>query len=552
MDNKKRQSGILCHITSLPGPYGIGDLGDGAYEFIDFLYEANQSLWQVLPMGPTSFGDSPYQSFSTFAGNPLLISPKELCKEGYLEKADIQDVPAFSQTAVDYGEVIDYKEALYKKAFAAFKNKADTSQKAAFKSFCNKNTGWLDDFSLFTAVKEFYIRERDETFETVEYKAFKAANKEALSKADLDDCFYGGSWNSWDDGIKSREPEAISSWSKRLSDEIEYHKFLQYEFFRQWSLLKEYAGEKGVSIIGDIPIFVAMDSTDVWANKELFCFDSHGYPTVVAGVPPDYFSETGQLWGNPLYKWAEHKKTGYKWWINRISKALESVDVLRIDHFRGFDAYWAVPYGEKTAVKGKWLDGPGQELFDAIESNIGHMPIIAEDLGIITESVDKLRNDNGFPGMRILQFAFSDTKQNPYLPHNYDTPNTVVYTGTHDNDTTLSWYEKTDEVSKDYFRRYMNVSGQNPSWDLIRLAMSSIAAWALFPIQDVMSLGSEARLNKPGTAKDNWQFRFTSQMLHTDYAKELKYYSEMYNRNYRPEKAAASDEDDNEQTDVEN
>ncbi len=527
----KRLSGILVHPTSFPSPYGIGDLGEAAYKFVDFLHKSKQTLWQVLPLGPTSFGDSPYQSFSTFAGNPLLISPDLLLQEGYLTEGDLTSVPNFDATSVDYGTVIEYKETLFKKAFAGFKKNADEIQKASYEAFCKKNEAWLADFTLFIALKNHYISERRGTFETPEYKAYKAANEAKLSIDSINDNFYGGSWASFEEGVKKRDKKAMKDWTKKLADEIEYYSFLQYEFFRQWVVLKDYANSLGIHVVGDIPIFVAMDSADVWANTELFCFDSDGYPTVVAGVPPDYFSVTGQLWGNPLYNWSAHKKSGYKWWINRISATLSAYDILRIDHFRGFDEYWAVPYGNPTAELGEWLKGPRHDLFKAIKDALGELPIIAEDLGLMTDTVIELRDTLGFPGMKILQFAWSDDKLNDYLPHNYDTNNFVVYTGTHDNDTTVSWYEKATDYERDHLRRYLNVSGENVAWDLIRLAMACAADYAVIPIQDIMSLGGDARMNTPGVASGNWRFRYTEDMLKEGHAEGLAYFSELFDRN---------------------
>lgn len=532
--NNKRKSGILLHPTSFPSSYGIGDLGQSAYNFIDFLVKAKQKIWQILPLGHTSFGDSPYQSFSTFAGNPLLISPDILVKKELLSKKDILDIPEFNQNKVDYGLVINYKTELYKIAYKNFKEKDNKDLKGKFQKFCNENSEWLDDYALFISLKNYFIQKRTNTFETPEYKEYKKENIKNMSENSINDCFYGASWTSWPKDIVQRKSAAINKWTETLKDDIEYYKFLQFEFFSQWIDLKKYANNNEIEIIGDIPIFVASDSADTWANKDLFHLDSNGYPTEVAGVPPDYFSETGQLWGNPLYDWEEHKKTGYSWWIKRIENTLKIVDILRIDHFRGFETYWSIPYGEKTAINGKWKKGPNRQIFDAINQKLGKLPIIAEDLGELTEEVYELRDCLEFPGMKILQFAF-DTSKNDYLPHNYTTDNCLIYTGTHDNDTTIGWYNKLDNDTKDFLRRYLNVSGDDIAWDLIRLAFSSCARYAIIPIQDIMCLDAESRTNIPGKPEGNWQFRYTEDMLLDNMAEGLKYLSELFNRNLSEE-----------------
>ncbi|MDR1537794.1 MAG: 4-alpha-glucanotransferase [Clostridiales bacterium] len=530
----ERSSGILVHPSSFPSPYGIGDLGEGAYRFIDFLKEAKQKLWQVLPLGPTSFVDSPYQSFSTFAGNHYLISPDILVGENYLQESELWQKPSFNDLSVDYGPVIDYKMGLFRKAFEGFKNSATDQQRTQFNRFCEENELWLPDYSLFVAAKYHFIDERKFSYNTEEFYAFEKDNEGGLTSDQIKDNFYGAVWGSWPEALALHTPEGIAEWTEKLSDNIYFFKFLQYEFFRQWKLLKNYANEAGVSIIGDIPIFVAMDSSDVWANKHLFQLDSKGHPLAVAGVPPDYFSETGQLWGNPLYAWEEHKNTGYEWWINRIGTILKIVDILRVDHFRGFDAYWSVPYGATNAIGGQWIKGPGKDLFSALSAGLSkdmnELPIIAEDLGVITPEVEELRDSAGLPGMKILQFAFGSDNTNDYLPHNFKNSNSVIYTGTHDNDTTLGWYAEALPNEKDYFRKYLNVSGENPAWDLIRLAYSSSAAYAIIPIQDAMNLGSQCRMNTPGKAVGNWQFRYASWMLKDEIIKGLLYLGEVFNR----------------------
>jgi 4-alpha-glucanotransferase len=512
----------------------MGDLGSGTYQFVDFLQKSNQKLWQILPFGPTSFGDSPYQSFSTFAGNHYLISPDILVGEKYLEPAELLDRPYFDTWSVDYGRVIPYKMGLFKKAFEAFKESGTPEQKAQFEAFAAENQKWLEDYSLFVAAKNYFIEERRNTFEPVEFKEFKEANSKSLTEDQAKDFYYGAVWITWPEELALRTPEGLGRWREKLGDEIYYAKFLQYEFFREWKLVKDYANKAGVSIIGDIPIFVAMDSSDVWANQKLFQLDKKGHPLAVAGVPPDYFSETGQLWGNPLYDWDANAKENYDWWTDRVGLTLKLVDILRIDHFRGFAAYWSVPYGEPTAVNGEWIKGPGNAFFEALSKNlkkdVSELPIIAEDLGLMTPEVIALRDSTGLPGMKILQFAWAGDNTDDYLPHNYTTTNSVVYTGTHDNDTTFGWYASATEAERDYFRKYMNVSGNNAAWDLIRLAYSSVAAYAVIPVQDLMNLGTEHRMNTPGKAVGNWQFRYASDMLKDEIASGLRYFCEVFRR----------------------
>jgi len=493
----KRLSGILAHPTSFPGEYGIGDLGAGAYQFIDFLKAAKQKLWQVLPLGPTGYGDSPYQSFSSFAGNHYLLSPELLMKQGWLTSLDMDSL-GFDPRAVDYGTLIPYKMKLLRKAYTTFSTQATQAEKNRISKFASAHKHWLQDYALFMALKDYHG---------------------------------GKPWTMWPSPLKNREPKALTQIKTVLAGEINFMIFLQYEFFRQWRLLRDYASGAGISIIGDIPIFVAMDSADIWANPELFALGKDGNPTMVAGVPPDYFSETGQLWGNPLYNWDAHKNTGYEWWCQRVAAVLELVDIIRIDHFRGLESYWAVPFGAATAIKGRWLKGPGKAFFAALKAKLGQLPIIAEDLGIITPAVDKLRRSLNLPGMKVLQFAFDPEAVSDYLPHMYDGNLTVVYTGTHDNDTTVGWYSEAPEIQKDYVRRYMNVSGDDIAWDIIRLAFATSAIIAIVPIQDVMSLCQKDRMNRPGCTMGWWRFRYTSDMLHEDYAHRLRYLSELYHRN---------------------
>ncbi len=495
---QKRFSGILAHPTSFPSPYGIGDLGDGAYQFIDFLKAAGQSLWQCLPLGPTGYGDSPYQSFSSFAGQPLIISPDRLKDMGLLSPEDLEDIPEWDEEKVDFGPVIIYKTKLLHMAYENFKTpELNASFAAAYASFCRKNKAWLDDYALFMALKD--------------------ANG-------------GKAWLEWPLEHKNADVRQRRALMRHFKDEAGYYKFIQFIFFTQWDELKTYAHDNGIRIIGDIPIFVSPDSADTWANKELFQLNEKGYPLAVAGVPPDYFSATGQLWGNPLYDWDVHKATGYAWWIRRIKNQLKLVDFLRIDHFRGFEAYWSVPYGRKTAVRGKWLKGPGADLFNAICQALGNdLPIFAEDLGVITPEVEALRDQFHFPGMKVLQFAFDDVEENNFLPHLY-TPNCICYTGTHDNDTTAGWYASASEASKDKVRRYMNCDGGMVARDFIRTAMGSVARYVIFPLQDALWLGSEARMNTPGTPSGNWSWRYTHDMLSPELAKDLEDLTILYGR----------------------
>jgi len=492
-----RASGILVHPTSFPSPYGMGDLGVGAYAFIDFLKVAKQTLWQVLPLGPTGYGDSPYQSFSTFAGNHYLISPEELKKQGWLTFKSLESIPKFNPRRIEFGEAIKYKMKLLKEAYKGYKQFGTKEQKKDVAKFSELHKDWLDDYALFYALKDY---------------------------------FGGREWHKWTPALAKREKSALNEIRRELADTINFCKFIQCEFFRQWKMLKKYANDNGIKIIGDIPIFVAEDSADVWASPELYELDSNGRPTAVAGVPPDYFSETGQLWGNPLYKWQAHKDTDYKWWCRRITSVLDMVDIVRIDHFRGFESYWAVPYGEKTAINGEWLKGPGTEVFEALKKAMGDLPIIAEDLGDITPEVHELRNKLKLPGMRVLQFGFSPNVLSIHAPHNFESNLNIVYTGTHDNNTSVGWYLEIPENEKDYLRRYMNISGDDVAWDLIRLAMASNAIIAITPIQDVMNLPAQDRMNLPGNPQGWWSFRYTENMLLPEYAKGLAYLTELFQR----------------------
>jgi 4-alpha-glucanotransferase len=508
-----RSSGILLHPTSFPGPHGIGDLGARAYEFIDFLVEAGQSVWQVLPLGPTGYGDSPYASFSSFAGNPLLISLDKLVKLGDLSPADLADVPDFPRDAVDFGWVIQWKMPLLQQAARNFLTKANPGRKADFETFCEWQAGWLDDYALFMAVKTHF-----------DQQARQAG-------------VFGAMWsNYWAKDIALRRPAAVARWQQDQAETIALRKVWQYYFFEQWSGLKSYANQRGLKIIGDIPIFVAPDSVDVWANRELFHLDAEGQPTVVAGVPPDYFSETGQLWGNPLYDWAAIAAKNFRWWIERIQATLQLVDIIRIDHFRGFEAYWEIPAGEETAIKGRWIKGPGMALFEAIEQSLGDLPILAEDLGVITPEVEALRDHFEFPGMKVLQFAF-DSKEagslnasNAFLPHNHGR-NAVVYTGTHDNDTTKGWYRGRTLEEKDLIRRYLGRPDDDIVWDFIRMAIASVARLAIIPMQDILNLDSDARMNIPSTLGGNWAWRYRPEALNHSVSGRLLALVDLYGRN---------------------
>ncbi|OUQ19997.1 4-alpha-glucanotransferase [Lachnoclostridium sp. An138] len=493
-----RYSGILVHPTSFPSPYGIGDFGKGAYDFIDFLEAAGQHLWQILPLNPiTSHGNSPYQGFSVFAGEPLLISPELLKARGLLREEDLREIPGFDPVHVDYDAVREYKYPLFRKAYEAFCLSEDEDLQAEYDEFCTKNEVWLSDYSLFMALKE---------------------EQEGLP------------WTKWPESLRNLTEENRAFWTEKLEDEMVYHTFLQFCFYSQWEALKKYANDRGIAIIGDIPIFVSPDGADVWANRELFQVNEKGYPSAVAGVPPDYFSATGQKWGNPLYNWAAHKKEGYRWWISRVRHLLEQADYVRVDHFRGFEAYWEVPVDAENAISGEWKKGPGEELFRAIHDALGEdLPIFAEDLGLITPEVEKLRDTLGFPGMRVLQFAF-DGGESTFLPHQFNTRNCICYTGTHDNNTTAGWYNSASEYSRDKVRRYMNTDASSISWDFIRICLGSIARYAIFPIQDVLKLGEEGRMNVPGVADGNWAWRYRDGDLNSGMAQGLRQMTELFGR----------------------
>ena len=497
---------MLLHPTSLPGRFGIGDLGDAAYGFVDFLLSSEQSLWQVLPLGPTGYGNSPYACYSAFAGNTLLVSPEKLRERRLLSDEDVDEATVVSQRA-DFGHAHEAKNKLLRKAHENFRRIADAEARRELERFVEEHRWWLEDYSLF--------------------RALKTAN-------------HNRPWHEWDPGLVRREPDALRQARASLEEEIQAHNFFQFVFFQQWLALKQYCNERGIRLIGDIPIFVALDSADVWTHPEQFKLDSARRPTVVAGVPPDYFSATGQLWGNPLYDWERMQADAFSWWIERVRATLQMVDTVRIDHFRGFAACWEIPAGDETAERGRWVDVPGRELFRAVRKELGELPIIAEDLGVITPDVDQLRDELGFPGMRVLQFGFGGDANSPNLPHNY-LRNVVAYTGTHDNDTTVGWFRTSAgpdstraaneiESERKYCLKYLNTTGAEIHWDFIRAVQASVADTAIVPLQDLLGLGNEGRMNLPNSTTGNWNWRFAAGDLTDDHARRLRELTETYGR----------------------
>lgn len=503
-----RSSGIILHPTSLPTRYGIGDLGEGAYKFVDFLEASCQHIWQILPLGQTGFGDSPYQCLSAFAGNTLLISPDKLVEAGFLQEEDLTPVPNFPADKVDFGKVIEYKKRILAKAFERFKRTTDTGLRADFLGFCQKESDWLEDYALFLVLKKMHG---------------------------------GSAWCNWDPSFALRDSAAIERVKEEKCEQIEAEKFYQYLFFKQWLALRAYCNQKEISIVGDVPIFVAYDSSDVWTKPEQFKLNAKGEPTVVAGVPPDYFSATGQLWGNPLYDWDVMRSQNFSWWVGRMKAILQMVDIIRIDHFRGFAACWEIPGGDKTAERGRWVEVPGRELFIRLKEVLGELPIIVEDLGVITPDVEQLRDDFGFPGMRILQMAFRDDSNNMDLPHNY-IRNCVVHTGTHDNDTIIGWYNSEAgagstrdaaqiENERNSCLKYLRSNGKEINWDFIAAAFASVADLAIVPLQDVLGLGSHSRMNLPASQEGNWMWRLQENELNDSIAERLKDLTVAYGRN---------------------
>lgn len=487
----ERGSGIIMHITSLPNKYGIGSFGEEAFKFVDFLKNASQKYWQVLPLGPTGYGDSPYQCFSAFAGNPYFIGLDILVKDGLLKLQDIENIDLGQEKErVDYYKIFKNKMEILKKAYK--------NNKESLEEFKLENKKWIEDYGLFMALK---------------------------NKFDLK------AWYTWDKNIRFREKEAMDKYKKELEDEIGYWIFLQYVFHKQWGSLKEYANSNGIKIIGDIPIYVAGDSCDVWADHKMFLLDEERVPLRVAGCPPDYFSETGQLWGNPLYDWEYLDKNNYIWWINRIKTSFKLYDLVRIDHFRGFEAFWSIPYGDETAINGEWVKGPGVRLFNKIKEELGEVNIIAEDLGLLTQEVIDFLKETGFPGMKVLQFAFSKDYESQYVPHNH-IKNCVVYTGTHDNDTFLGWFQ--DEKNKgdvEYAKEYLKLSEEEGyNWGFIRGAWSSVAVLAIAPMQDFLGLDNNYRMNKPSIAENNWRWRAREEQLNEDLEIKIKKLTELYRR----------------------
>ena len=494
----KRSSGILLHPTSFPGEFGIGDFGPQAYTFIDLLAKTETGLWEILPLGPTGYGDSPYQSFSAFAGNPYLISPEAMVQDGLLEKEDISNPPAFPLTKIKFSQVYKFKDQLFLQAFNNFnKRTLNDPLRLEFEGFCESQKKWLEDYSLFIAIKNKF-------------------NNEA--------------WNFWPDELRFRKVTGLAYFIKENQSLVRFQSFIQFLFYRQWKALFNYAHDHQIKIIGDIPLFVAYDSSDVWSQPFLFDLSVTLEPRVIAGVPPDYFSSTGQLWGNPHYLWSNHKKNQYAWWQERFKKSLEIFDIFRLDHFRGFGGYWEVKAGEPTAEHGRWVKGPGAHFFRSIEKSLGKLPIIAEDLGVITPDIKELTSEFGFPGMRVFQFGFSSNADDPFLPHNY-IPNCVAFTGTHDNATARGWYLDASKKEQKFCRQYLNSTGKNISWEMIRALWASCADMVLAPMQDFLSLGNEARMNFPGKLGGNWNWRMKPRAINDHLVERIKLLNSIYGRN---------------------
>lgn len=493
---RERKSGILLHPTSLPGKYGIGTLGHEAYDFVDFLADSGQQLWQILPLNHTGDGNCPYASISAFAGNPLLIDLEKLADEGLLSTDDFESGSRFNIHAVNYDKIRNHKITVLRKAFESFRSSYPSKEKEDYHMFCRNEECWLDDLCIFIELRKY---------------------------------FSGRSWGEWDDDIRKRKKPALEKYYRLLYDGIEFQKFMQYIFFRQWHELKKYANSKKIKVIGDIPIFVSYESADVWAHPSIFMLDRKMLPKEVAGVPPDFFSKTGQLWGNPLYDWKTMKQQGYKWWLERFRKMFEVTDIVRIDHFRGFEKFWAIPYGDKTAENGKWRSGPSSEFFDVLEKTFGELPLIAEDLGYITPAVVRLRNQFGLAGMKVLHFLFNknDLENGRHLSFPL---NSVVYTGTHDNDTTMGWYRSLSSEEKAIVKKYLKYNEKNIVWDMIAHACASASKYAVIPMQDILSLGSISRMNMPGTNEGDWEWRYTEDQITSEIVKQLLLLIKRYDR----------------------
>ncbi len=506
--NLPRCSGVLLHPTCFPSLSGIGDFGPEAFRFVDQLAAAGQTIWQMLPLGPTGYGDSPYQLFSAFAGNPLFISLEPLVHGELLSNRDFESAPRFPLDSVDYERVSQWKLPLLAKAYRAFREERSAADQRAFENFCAKEAAWLDDYALFTALKNAFGPEKD--------------------------------WTAWDKDLVKRKPDALIRWRAKLTEEVECQKYWQFEFYRQWHALRKHSQDRGVRLMGDIPIYVAHDSSDVWAHPEHFCLDERGRPAAISGVPPDYFSATGQLWGNPIYRWAEMRHSDFAWWTERFHAMFRLFDIVRLDHFRGFQAYWEVPAGEHTAVHGRWVEGPGAPLFRAVRKQLGELDIVAENLGVITPEVEAMRHEFGFPGMSILQFAFgADPQACSFRPHNYER-DVFAYTGTHDNDTIMGWWNSeggdstrtSDDVRREkaFTLEYLGPSSEPMHWKMIRTLLASVARAAIVPMQDILGLGSESRMNKPATLGGNWRWRMRPDAFTREHQARLRDLAAAYGR----------------------
>ena len=512
MSTYNRRAGIILHPVSLPSQDGIGDFGSFSFKFIDFLQAAGMSVWQILPLGPTGYGDSPYTSISSFAGNPLFISLDTLADEGLLDSEQLDARPRFNPDRVEYPRVYEWKVPLIRDAARTFIEGNGADYRDEYRSFCEEEVDWLDDYALFVTAKDYY-----------DVQAREKGAKNSM-------------WNRfWPKKLALRDPAELERCRGQWEQEIEEEKVIQFFFYRQWTAVKNYANERGISLFGDIPIFVSANSSDVWSHPELFQLDKKNQLTAVAGVPPDYFSSTGQRWGNPLYRWEEHRRTDFKWWISRIKRAFELADIVRIDHFRGLEACWEIPAAEPTAIHGAWVKAPGRELLQKLREELGELPVVAEDLGVITPEVEELRKEFRLQGMKVLQFAFETdghgglNPDNPFLPHNYRS-DYVVYTGTHDNDTSLGWFQQLGPDMKKLVLEYLGAGGDDIVWELIRAAFVSVARTAIVPLQDVLRLNSDARMNTPGTVGTNWNWRVRPEALNGDVSGKLKWFARLYNR----------------------